>query len=69
FAGGGVKGGRIVGASDAKGAHPKDNPKIVQDVLATIYRHLSIDTTAMATDPTGRPFPVLQDGKPIDELF
>ncbi|MCY2938575.1 MAG: DUF1501 domain-containing protein [Planctomycetota bacterium] len=69
LAGGGVRGGRVVGSSDAKGAHPKDNPKLVHDVLATIYRHLGIDTTATALDHTGRPHPVLQQGKPIDELF
>src|SRR5438876_5453704 len=37
LAGGPVKGGRIVGASDAKGAFPKSNPKTPQDVLATLY--------------------------------
>ena len=69
FAGGGVKGGRVVGSSDAKGAHPRDNPKLVHDVLATVYRHLGIDTTATALDHTGRPNMVLPHGKPIDELF
>src|SRR5207249_2261994 len=37
IAGGGVKGGRVVGASDDKGAEPKDNPKTPQDGLATMY--------------------------------
>ncbi|MSR32129.1 MAG: DUF1501 domain-containing protein [Gemmataceae bacterium] len=69
LAGGGVVGGRVVGSSDAKGAYPKDNRKIPHDVLATIYRHLGMDTKAHYTDPTGRPFPVLSLGDPIDELF
>jgi hypothetical protein len=69
FAGGGVKGGRVVGASDSQGALPKDTPKLPHDVLATIYRHLGVDTKVQYTDPTGRPHPVLPEGSPIDELF
>jgi hypothetical protein len=68
LAGGPVKGGRVVGESDAKGAFPKSNPKSPQDVLATLYRHLGVDTTAQYTDASGRPHPVLPSGKPIDEL-
>jgi len=69
FAGGGVKGGRVVGSSDAKGARPKDCPKLPHDVLATIYRHLDVDLTQMSMDHQGRPHPILPQGKPIDELF
>src|ERR1044071_625269 len=46
LAGGPVQGGRVVGASDSKGAFPKANPKSPQDVLATVYRHLGVDTEA-----------------------
>lgn len=69
MAGGGVQGGRVVGSTDSKGERPKDNAKIPQDVLATIYRHLGVDTALTYTDPTGRPHPVLPAGRPIDELF
>ncbi len=69
FAGGGVKGGRIVGTSDAKGARPKDLPKYPHDVLATIYRHLDMDLTQQALDYGGRPHAILPQGNPIDELF
>jgi len=69
FAGGGVQGGRVVGSSDRQGGVPKDNPKLPHDVLATIYRHLGVDTTAQYADPAGRPHPVLPEGSPIDELF
>jgi hypothetical protein len=68
LAGGPVKGGRVVGESDSKGAFPKANPKSPQDVLALMYRHLGIDTTANYTDGSGRPHPVLPSGVPIDEL-
>ena len=68
-AGGGVRGGRVVGSSDAKGAEPDSNPKTPQDLLATMYRHLGIETTAQYADHSGRPHPVLPFGNPIDELF
>jgi hypothetical protein len=69
LAGGPVQGGRVVGASDEKGAFPKANPKPPQDVLATLYQHLGIDTEAQYLNNAGRPISVLPEGKPIDELF
>jgi hypothetical protein len=69
IAGGGVQGGRVVGASDEKGAYPKDNAKDPQDVLATMYHHLGVDPHAEYVDRAGRPLPVLPFGKRIDELF
>jgi hypothetical protein len=68
-AGGGIKGGRVIGESDSKGAFPKANPKSPQDVLATMYRFLGVDPEATYLDGTGRPIPVLPSGKPIEELF
>lgn len=68
IAGGPVKGGRVVGSSDSKGAFPLDNPKDPQDVLATIYQHLGIDTEKHYLDRSGRPIITLPFGKPIDEL-
>ncbi|MCA9270859.1 MAG: DUF1501 domain-containing protein, partial [Planctomycetales bacterium] len=69
LAGGGVQGGRIVGSSDKHAAYPKDNPKIAQDVLATIYRHVGVDTSVKYPDLAGRPHSVLPCGEPIHELF
>jgi hypothetical protein len=67
LAGGPVKGGCVVGESDSKGAFPKANPKSPQDVLATVYQHLGIDTEVSYLN-NGRPVQVLPFGKPIDEL-
>lgn len=69
LAGGGIRGGRVVGSSDSQGGLPADNPKDPQDVLATMYRHLGIDVTVNYEDHAGRPHPVLPSGTPIDELF
>jgi hypothetical protein len=68
LAGGPVKGGRVVGASDAKGAFPKADPKTPQDVLMTMYHHLGIDTEAQYLNGSGRPISVLPSGKLIEEL-
>src|SRR4029434_10659906 len=67
IAGGPVKGGRVVGESDSKGAFPKANPKSPQDMLATVYRHLGVDTEANYMD-NGRPIPVLPHGQPLEEF-
>jgi uncharacterized protein (DUF1501 family) len=68
-AGGPVRGGRVVGESDAKGAFPKTAPKTPQDVLATVYQHLGVDTAAQYLNATGRPVSVLPSGTPIAELW
>ena len=69
IAGGGVQGGRVIGSSDDKGAEPASNPKTPQDVLATLYRHLGVNTASQYPDHSGRPHPVLPSGSPIEELF
>lgn len=69
LAGGGIQGGRVVGQSDRHGAFPAENAKTPQDVLATMYRHLGIDTEESYTDHAGRPHRVLASGEPINELF
>lgn len=68
LAGGPIKGGRVVGESDAKGAFPKTNPKPPQDVLATIYRHLGVDGTKQYINGAGRPITALPFGSPLLEF-
>jgi uncharacterized protein (DUF1501 family) len=67
--GGGLRMGQVVGATDAKAEYPTDRPYSPQDLLATVYRHLGIDTTRTFDDLTGRPIPILYDGAPIRELL
>ncbi|AGA31182.1 phosphoglycerol transferase family protein, alkaline phosphatase superfamily [Singulisphaera acidiphila DSM 18658] len=46
-AGGGVQGGRVIGASDRRGEHPRDRPVTPADLGTTILARLGIDTTAL----------------------
>jgi uncharacterized protein (DUF1501 family) len=68
FAGGGVRGGQVVGASDASGAEPVDRPVMPAQVAATIYRALGVDLHAQLTGPDGRPIPLVE-AAPVEELF
>ncbi|MDX2037809.1 MAG: DUF1501 domain-containing protein [Isosphaeraceae bacterium] len=68
-AGGGLRGGRVVGASNARGEVPRERPLRPQDVLATVYHQLGIDLDHTFLDRTGRPVPVLGNGDPIEELL
>jgi hypothetical protein len=66
--GGGLRMGQVVGATNSKSEFPTDRPYSPQDMLATIYRHLGIDTTRTFPDFAGRPVPILKEGAPIREL-
>jgi uncharacterized protein (DUF1501 family) len=52
-AGGGFKGGRIVGASDAKGEQVQEHPVAPADLIATMYGLLGIDAAAKLPNPEG----------------
>jgi uncharacterized protein (DUF1501 family) len=70
FAGGGVKGGRVVGKSDEIGAYPVERPVKPSEVVATIFHSLGLDLTTELPGPSGRPFPLVDYGtQPIRELF
>ena len=70
FAGGGVQGGRAIGASDPVGAVPADRPTPPGDIIATIFKSLGLDLQAEMPGPGGRPFPLVEFGsKEIRELF
>jgi hypothetical protein len=69
FAGAGIKGGSVCGASDAQAAFVKDRPVSTGDVCATIYRCLGIDPEMTVPDKGGRPVPIAQGGQPIREIL
>ena len=70
FAGGGVKGGNIVGASDEIGGAPKDRPTTPAEVAATVFKGLGIDLETELPGLQGRPIRVVEQGvNAINELF
>lgn len=70
FAGGGVKGGRVVGRSDPIGGVPAERPANPAQVVATVYHSLGLDLETHLPGPAGRPFPLVDFGThPIKELF
>jgi Protein of unknown function (DUF1501) len=69
LAGGGIRGGQVIGRSDAHAAAPADRPVTLPDLLATIYASLGIDHRARITTADGRSIPLIEDGEPIRELF
>ena len=70
FAGGGVQGGQVVGASDPNGGFPAERAVDPSNVVATIYHSLGLDLDTTLPGPNGRPFPLVDFGKEaIAELF
>ncbi|MAI72777.1 MAG: hypothetical protein CMM01_17975 [Rhodopirellula sp.] len=70
FAGGGVQGGRAIGASDPIGAVPADRPTNPGEIIATIFKSLGLDLHAEMPGPGGRPFPLVDFGvREVGELF
>ncbi len=67
FAGGGTKGGQVIGASDKKGAYPADSPQKPENMAATIYQALGIPRTAAWYDEFDRPHHIYH-GEPIKGL-
>jgi hypothetical protein len=68
FAGGGVRGGTVVGSSDKDGAYPASARQKPENMAATIYHLLGIPSTAFWHDDLDRPHPIYH-GEPISGLF
>ena len=68
FAGGGVRGGQVIGASDRWGAEPSERPVTPGEIAATIYRGLGIGLDRPLLGPGNRPF-ILTDAAPIAGIF
>ena len=68
FAGAGVRGGNVVGASDRIGAHPARDPQTPETMAATIYHTLGIPRTATWPDTSARPHEFYH-AEPIAALF
>ena len=68
FAGGGVKPGQIIGATDKTAAAPTTDPVSVSDLLRTISNLMGIDADRTYLGPLGRPVPIVDGGKFIEKL-
>ncbi|MBI3850635.1 MAG: DUF1501 domain-containing protein [Verrucomicrobia bacterium] len=70
FAGGGVKGGRVIGKSDEIGGYPVERPVSSSEVVATVFHSLGLNLETHLPGPQGRPFALVDYGtQPIRELF
>ena len=70
MAGGGLRTGQVIGSTDRHAAEVTSRPVHYQDVFATLYRHLGIDArNTILSDATGRPHPLVDVGRPIEELI
>jgi uncharacterized protein (DUF1501 family) len=70
LAGGGLRHGQVIGATEYDGGHIGERPVTPGDLAATIYRHMGVPLEADYLDDRGRPHPIVQDGGlPLSELF
>jgi hypothetical protein len=69
LAGGGIKGGRVIGSTDRDGVDVKESPVTVPDLFATIYTALGVDPRKKVTSPLGRPLAFSDNGTPVKDLL
>ncbi|HUF63967.1 MAG TPA: DUF1501 domain-containing protein [Verrucomicrobiales bacterium] len=67
--GGGIQGGRIVGATDRLGERPSERPVTPHDIHQTIYHVLGVDPASTFLNHAGRPIPAVDGGAVIRELL
>ena len=69
MAGGGIKGGQVIGSSDEDGYRPKDRPVKVPDLHASVCHALGIDSNKEVMTPLQRPMKLVDGGNYVKELF
>ncbi len=68
LAGGGITRGQIYGATTATATEPDRDAVTVEDLLATVYRQMGIDSSDRLLAPGNRPIDIVRDGRPVDGL-
>ena len=68
LAGGGIRGGQTFGKTDEHAEYPVEKVMGPENIAHTVYHAMGIDDLT-ATDVTGRPFNILEKGRPLTELF
>jgi hypothetical protein len=69
MAGGGIQGGRVIGATDADGIEVVKDPVRIPDLLATIYTCLGIDHEKKIPTPIGARLQITDKGTPVKDLL
>jgi len=69
LAGGGIKRGAVIGASDSTASFPTTTPYGIQDLLRTFFYLLGVDADRVYHTPLGRPVPIVNGGKKIEEVL
>ncbi len=69
LAGGGVRGGQVIGASTADGTEIADRPVAVNDLFTSVCAALHVDPTQENISPLGRPMKIVEGGEVVKELF
>jgi uncharacterized protein (DUF1501 family) len=67
-AGGGLRGGQVIGETDKSGTEVTSNPVTVQDLFQSVCKALKIDAAKENMSPIGRPIKVVDGGKAVKEL-
>ena len=69
LAGGGIKGGQVIGASNRDGSRVANNPVTVPDLLCSFCHSLKINPRIENISPLGRPMKIVDGGKVVEQLF
>ena len=69
LAGGGTRGGNVIGASDRQGGEPVDRPVAPAELVATMYRSLRIDPALKIAGTDGASYALVEGTRPISEAF
>ena len=69
MAGGGIKGGQVIGTSDKDGGEPDQRPVPVASLHASICHSMGIDHNKQVLTPLQRPMKLVDDGEVVKELF
>jgi hypothetical protein len=68
-AGGGVRGGQVIGSSSSDGTSVQDRPVTIPDLFCSVCKSLNVNPRIESISPLGRPLKIVDGGKPIGELF
>jgi hypothetical protein len=69
LAGSGVRGGRVIGATDKLGTEVVERPILVQDLFCTFCQALGINPRRENQSNVGRPIKIVEDGEAVKEVF